>query len=46
MLSAASLFVALHYRAEVLDADGFDAFQEAGDAFDPDTARRLRKYPL
>jgi len=27
--------------AEVLDADGFKAFQEAGDAFDPETARRL-----
>ena len=27
--------------AEVLDADGFQAFKEAGDAFDPDTARRL-----
>jgi peptidyl-dipeptidase Dcp len=28
--------------AEVLDADGFDAFTEAGDPFDPDTAARLR----
>ena len=28
--------------AEVLDADGFDAFTEAGDAFDPATAARLR----
>ena len=27
--------------AEVLDADGFDAFVEAGDIFDPQTARRL-----
>ena len=27
--------------AEVLDADGFAAFKEAGDAFDPETARRL-----
>jgi peptidyl-dipeptidase Dcp len=27
--------------AEVLDADGFAAFTEAGDPFDPDTARRL-----
>jgi len=28
--------------AEVLDADGFEAFEEAGDPFDPATARRLR----
>jgi peptidyl-dipeptidase Dcp len=28
--------------AEVLDADGFDAFEEAGDPFDPATAARLR----
>ena len=28
--------------AEVLDADGFAAFTEAGDAFDPDLAARLR----
>jgi len=27
--------------AEVLDADGFAAFKEAGNAFDPETARRL-----
>jgi peptidyl-dipeptidase Dcp len=27
--------------AEVLDADGFDAFKEAGDSFDPATASRL-----
>ncbi len=27
--------------SEVLDADGFDAFTEAGDIFDPATARRL-----
>lgn len=27
--------------AEVLDADGFRAFKEAGDAFDPQTAKRL-----
>lgn len=27
--------------AEVLDADGFRAFKEAGDAFDPKTAKRL-----
>lgn len=28
--------------AEVLDADGFAAFEEAGDPFDPDLAARLR----
>ncbi len=28
--------------AEVLDADGFEAFREAGDPFDPLTAARLR----
>lgn len=28
--------------SEVLDADGFEAFAEAGDAFDPATAARLR----
>jgi peptidyl-dipeptidase Dcp len=28
--------------AEVLDADAFDAFKEAGSAFDPATAARLR----
>ena len=30
--------------SEVLDADAFDAFREAGDIFDPETARRLRTY--
>ena len=30
--------------SEVLDADGFDAFTEAGDIFDPATARRLRDH--
>lgn len=30
--------------SEVLDADGFGAFEEAGDVFDPETARRLRDY--
>jgi peptidyl-dipeptidase Dcp len=29
--------------SEVLDADGFDAFQEAGDPFDAATAARLRQ---
>ena len=30
--------------AEVLDADGYDAFVEAGDPFDPALAERLRRY--
>jgi peptidyl-dipeptidase Dcp len=30
--------------AEVLDADGFDAFVEAGDPFDAQVARRLRQF--
>jgi peptidyl-dipeptidase Dcp len=30
--------------AEVLDADGFHAFKEAKDPFDPETARRLHDY--
>jgi len=30
--------------AEVLDADGFDAFVEAGDPFDSAIAERLRRY--
>ncbi len=30
--------------AEVLDADAFDAFREAGNLFDPATAQRLRKH--
>lgn len=30
--------------SEVLDADGFRAFEEAGDPFDPETARRLHDY--
>ena len=30
--------------AEVLDADGFDAFTEAGNAFDPQVAARLQRY--
>ncbi len=30
--------------SEVLDADGFQAFKEAGDAFDPATAKRLHDY--
>jgi peptidyl-dipeptidase Dcp len=30
--------------AEVLDADGFEAFKEAGNPFDPAMAERLRRY--
>jgi peptidyl-dipeptidase Dcp len=30
--------------AEVLDADGFDAFVEAGDPFDREVAERLRRF--
>jgi len=30
--------------SEVLDADGFEAFDEAGDPFDPATAKRLYDY--
>ena len=30
--------------AEVLDADGFEAFVEAGDAFDPLLAKRLHDH--
>jgi peptidyl-dipeptidase Dcp len=30
--------------AEVLDADGFDAFTEAGDPFDPEVAQRLVRH--
>ena len=30
--------------AEVLDADGYEAFAEAGDPFDPEVAARLRRF--
>ncbi|MGN6514221.1 MAG: peptidase M3, partial [Rhizomicrobium sp.] len=30
--------------AEVLDADGFHAFKDTGDPFDPATAARLHEY--
>ncbi len=32
--------------SEVLDADGFSAFEEAGDIYDPALARRLHDYVL
>ena len=32
--------------SEVLDADGFAAFEETGDIFDPETAERLYRYVL
>ncbi len=32
--------------SEVMDADAFDAFREAGDAFDPATAKRLEEAIL
>jgi len=32
--------------SEVMDADAFDAFREAGSAFDPETAARLEQYVL
>ncbi len=46
-LFASSGYAAGYYVymwAEVLDADGFDAFVEAGDPFDPTVAERLRRY--
>ena len=30
--------------SEILDADGFDAFKQAEDIFDPETAARLKKW--
>ena len=30
--------------SEVLDADAFEAFEETGDPFDPETAARLREH--
>ncbi len=32
--------------SEVMDADAFAAFEEAGDPFDPETARRLERFIL
>ena len=46
-LFASSGYAAGYYVylwAEVLDADGYDAFVEAGNPFDPDVAERLKRY--
>ncbi len=46
-LFASSNYAAGYYVymwAEVLDADGYDAFLEAGSPFDPAVAERLRQY--
>jgi peptidyl-dipeptidase Dcp len=32
--------------SEVMDADAFEAFEEAGGAFDPETAGKLEKFIL
>src|SRR5450631_357453 len=44
---AGSGYAASYYAymwSEVLDADAFEAFEEAGNAFDPATAKRLRDF--
>jgi peptidyl-dipeptidase Dcp len=46
-LFAGEAYSAAYYSylwSEVLDADAFDAFDEAGDIFDPATARRLETF--
>jgi peptidyl-dipeptidase Dcp len=46
-LFAGSSYAAGYYVylwAEVLDADGFGAFEEAGDPFDPELARALQRH--
>jgi peptidyl-dipeptidase Dcp len=46
-LFAGEAYSAAYYSylwSEVLDADAFDAFEEAGDIFDPETARRLETF--
>ena len=46
-LFASSGYAAGYYVylwAEVLDADGYDAFVEAGNPFDPDVAERVKRY--
>ena len=48
-LFASSGYAAGYYVylwAEVLDADGYDAFVEAGDPFDPEVAERVRALRL
>ena len=32
--------------SEVMDADAFEAFEEAGDVFDPETAEKLERFIL
>ena len=46
-LFASSSYAAGYYVymwAEVLDADGYDAFVETGNPFDPEVAERVRRY--
>lgn len=46
-LFSSSAYASAYYVylwAEVLDADGFDAFLETGNPFDPATAARVRKF--
>eukprot|EP00595_Chromulina_sp_UTEXLB2642_P000434 CAMPEP_0196761568 /NCGR_PEP_ID=MMETSP1095-20130614/854_1 /TAXON_ID=96789 ORGANISM="Chromulina nebulosa, Strain UTEXLB2642" /NCGR_SAMPLE_ID=MMETSP1095 /ASSEMBLY_ACC=CAM_ASM_000446 /LENGTH=544 /DNA_ID=CAMNT_0042111299 /DNA_START=563 /DNA_END=2197 /DNA_ORIENTATION=+ len=46
-LFSSSAYAAGYYVylwAEVLDADGYDAFLETGNPFDPSTAKKVREY--